>query len=324
MDTKSLNLDIITKQYRHNSKAAKGYELLMNLLGDYDSLPLETLLRNHRLNPILIASEIEGRENVDTLMDYYSILQITLLANYINHPLPENLANEIDVILETPAVKKYFEEYYPLVLPQLLIKQIHTDEYLKNNIEIDSTPLFDRFLILNHFVKSDEDIQLLLWFFDDGWIGKYSLKDFIALLRDKTKMLNEYSNKTHPLNKVLWGFTKYTQFLTDYAELIRDCYHNSILQSAIWHYHGYWFNKIENKIGTNLKLSIQSIKDTFAQFNSKELIYDQHSYLTSIDEIREWKSNISHLDTIEQDIDYLFNTNLGQPINELNHRLNSN
>lgn len=324
MDIKALNLDVISKQYRLQSKPEKGYALIINLLEENDTIGLKWLLRNHILEPIYIASEIEGRENVDILIDYYSILQIALFANYINYPLPEKLANEIDLILDTPEVKKYYEDYYPLILPQLLLKQVHNDAYYKNNISIESTPLFDRFLILNHFVKSDEDIQLLLWFFDDGWIGKYSLKDFIALLKDKTRMLNEYSNKTHPLNKILWGFTKYTQFLTDYAELIRDCSHNSILQSAIWHYHGYWFSQIENKIGANLKLSIQSIKETFEQFNSKELIYDQHSFLTSIDEIKEWKSNASHLDTIENDIDYLFSNNLGKPINDMNNRLNSN
>ena len=234
MDIKALNLDVISKQYRLQSKAEEGYALIINLLEENDTIGLEWLLRNHILEPIYIASEIEGRENVDLLIDYYSILQIALFANYINYPLPEKLANEIDLILDTPEVKKYYEDYYPLILPQLLLKQVPNDAYYKNNISIESTPLFDRFLILNHFVKNDEDIQLLLWFFDDGWIGKYSWKGFIALLKDKPRMVNEYSSKTPPLNKVLWGFTKYTQFLTDYAELIRDCSHNSILQSAIW------------------------------------------------------------------------------------------
>jgi hypothetical protein len=324
MNFKEINLEILTKQYRFQSKGDKGYELITDLLESADVQSLDTILRNHILEPIELPSEIEARENVDSLLDYYSLLQIALFANYIDYPLSEKLTNEIDLILDTISVRKYYENYYPLLLPQLLLKQIQKNEHYKNNINIESTILFDRFLILNQFVKNDEDIQLLLWFFDDGWIGKYSIRDFLNLLQHKTKMIDEYSNRTHPLNKVMWGFTKYTQFLSDYAELIRDCNTNPILQSALWHFHSYWFSRIENKISQNLKISIQSIKESFLHFNSKELIYDQHSYLTSIEEIKDWKLNANHLDTVEKDIEYLFNIELGQPLYDLNNALNSN
>ncbi len=92
------------------------------------------------------------------------------------------------------------------------MKQIQKNEYYKNNINRESPILFDRFLILNQFVKHDEDIQLLLWFFDDGWIGKYSIKDFLNILKDKTKMLEEYSNKIHPLNKIMWDLQSILNF----------------------------------------------------------------------------------------------------------------
>lgn len=262
--------------------------------------------------------------NVDSLIEFYSLLQIALFANYIDYPLPEKLTNEIDLFLDTSAVRKYYENYYPLLLPYLLLKQIQKNEYYKNNIYRESPILFDRFLILNQFVKHDEDIQLLLWFFDDGWIGKYSIKDFLNILKDKTKMLEEYSNKIHPLNKIMWGFTKYTQFLSDYADLIRDCHSNPILQSSLWHYHSYWFGRMENKINKNLKISIQSIKESFLHFNSKELIYDQHSNLSSIEDIKDWKLNANYLDTIEKDIEFLFNSELGQPLFDLKNAINSN
>lgn len=81
---------------------------------------------------------------------------------------------------------------------------------------------------------------------------------------------------------------------------------------------------MENKINKNLKISIQSIKESFLHFNSKELIYDQHSYLSSIEDIKDWKLNANHLDTIEKDIEFLFNSELGQPLFGLKNAINSN
>jgi hypothetical protein len=65
MNIKSINLEILIKQYRLQSKAEKGYEIITDLLENSDMSTLEIILRSHIIDPITNAAKIEARENVD-------------------------------------------------------------------------------------------------------------------------------------------------------------------------------------------------------------------------------------------------------------------
>lgn len=324
MKAQSLNLDILLKQYRNQSKAEKGFEIIAELLEDNDLSKLDKLLRNHHVESVSDSNEIEARENINELLDFYSLLQVALFSDYISAPLSPKITDEIDFILNSKPLQKYYTENYPSVLPQLILKQIKVDEYFKNNINIQGKVIFDRFLILNQFSKRDDDIQLLLWMYNSGSIGRYTVEDFHQLLESKHNFKVDNNQNSITLNKILWGLTKFTHFINDYAQLLRDCQFNPILQSAIWHYHSNWFNSQKSKIGYNLNITLQIIKKSFSQFNSKDLIYNPRSYLSTIEEIKDWKTNANHLESIETDIEYLFNSDLAQPLHNLNNSLNSN
>jgi len=62
MNIKSINLEILIKQYRLQSKVEKGYELITDLLENSDMSTIEIILRSHIIDPIINAAEIEARE----------------------------------------------------------------------------------------------------------------------------------------------------------------------------------------------------------------------------------------------------------------------
>lgn len=318
MDNKIINLAVINNQYRKKGAAAKGYKTVNSLIKEKKIDSLRVLLRNHKENPINSIIEVKERDNFDFYIDYISLLEIGLIANYIPNPLPLKTEREINFILNNEFVNKYFTKYYPLILPQLLLKHISSKPkihyFLRKNIK-NSTALFDRFLMLNQFVKNDEDINQLLWFFDDGRTNGYSISDFweILLNRDIIKYKLGSSNK-HPLNSALWGYIKYVQFLSDYADLLRDSKEDSLLQSAFWHHQSYWFENMKEKIGDIIKIGISNIRQSINYINKEEIFREKNSYLTSNEDFEKLRSDTIQLEGVEEDIKYLLDSKLGEPI----------
>ena len=80
MEIKKINLEVIAKQYRENGAAAKGFKTLNQLIADDEKVSLKMLLRNHLNSPIETTIEVNERDYIDFLIDYYSILEIGLIA----------------------------------------------------------------------------------------------------------------------------------------------------------------------------------------------------------------------------------------------------
>ncbi|MES2429390.1 MAG: hypothetical protein V4556_00555 [Bacteroidota bacterium] len=318
MDIKKINLEVLTNEYRKKGAAAKGYKIVNMLIKDNEEESLRFLLRDHDREQIKSFLEIEERDNIDFLIDYYSILEIALLAGYIHNPLSGKIENEAEYILNNDSLKRYFTDYYPILLPQLLLKQIlksGTKQYFNKKELPESSILFDRFIMLNHFVKEDPDIDQFLWFLDSGSTSGYTISDFWEVLADKN--LIEYklgSDNKHPLNSALWGFIKYIQFLSDFSDLIKDCSDDPILQSAFWHHQSYWFKHMKNKIGDIINIGINNIRQSLDAVDTEELVANKNSYLDSETEVFEWQKNIDYLEGIEDDITYLLDDKWGKPL----------
>lgn len=315
MEIRDVNFEVITKQYREKGPASRGFETLSTFIKNDELVSLQILLRNHLYSPIETTLEVNERDNIDFLIDYYSILQIGLIANYFPNPLPAEIEKEIEFILKNRFANQYFTEYYPLILPQILLKQVLENNggmyFQHQNLE-KSMGLFDRFLMLNQVKRNDEDINQFLWFLDDGWTGGYSITDFWNVLKDRDLIKDKLDLATkNPLNKSLWGFIKYTQFLSDFADLLRDSQEDVLLQSAFWHYQSYWFEHMKNGLGDIVEIGLKNIRDSMNNLNEAEIIKDQDSFLNSKKDIVDWQESSLELEGVEEDINYLLNQELG-------------
>ena len=318
MKIKDVNFEIIAKQYREKGPAAKGFETLSALMKDDELVSLQILLRNHLHSPIETTLEVNERDNIDFLIDYYSILEIGLIANYFPNPLPAEIEKEIEFILKNQFVNQYFTQYYPLILPQILLKQVLKNKgemYFQHQSLENSTGLFDRFLMLNQVKRNDEDINQFLWFLDDGWTGGYSIRDFWKVLKDREIIKDKLDlANNNPLNSSLWGFIKYTQFLADFADLLRDSREDALLQSSFWHYQSYWFEHMKNGLGDIVEIGLKNIRESMINLNEAEIIKDKSSFLNSQKDIVEWQESSLELEGLEEDINYLLNQELGEPL----------
>ena len=323
MENKEINLEVITQQFRNKGEALKGFKNLNQLISNDEVEKLKILLRNHKKKPIETQTEILKRDSIDFLIDYYSILEIASIADYIPKSIPIKIKNEANYILNNKFIKKYFSKYYPLLLPQVFICEINLKERkTHNSFQISAYSSFERFLILRQFIKQDKDIDQFLWFLDDGWTDNYSIRDFWNILNNQERIRYKLGrSNNHPLNKALWGFIKYIEFLSEYATLIRDTKDNPLLQSAIWHHQSYWFKNMKSELGDIIKIGIKNIADSIKNSNSEELIFNSTSFLSSPEEF-ESLGEAFQSNPIIKDIEYLLNERHGQPLIEYYNNMN--
>jgi len=297
------NFLIFEEQFFKNNNSAKGLRLLKSFIVKKDDKGLERLLRNHKKNPIETDQEVTKRDYVDALLDYYSLIEIGIIAGYFAHPIPEQWQEEIRLILSNKYVRKYYEKYYPLYLPQLLIKNIERENYyepIKIGDKVDSI-LFEKFIILNNSIRNDKEVNQFLWFLDDGITDYYSIIDFLMYL--KTGKHDKGANKIkNSLNMALWGFLKYSQFLIDYFKLLEQCKCNSKLQSAFWHYQSYWLLQIKGKFGRTVLKALRLIKKNYSKNYRNYLKNIGYNSTNEYMEFQNYDENIKALDSNENAI----------------------
>lgn len=318
MSRQEFNLKIISNQYRRKGAAAKAYKNLSGLIEKNDTLNLKNILRDHKDVPILESYLVSERDNIDFLIDYYSILEIGIIANYFPNNLPKPLKIEVEKILGNDYVRIYYSKHYPLILPQLLLKQISfSNNQIDNSIKIQSN-LFEKFLVLNQTIKTDKDVDQFLWFLDDGITGGYSISDLWNVLSSRETIRYKLGGSNiHPLNRSLFGFIKYIQFLNDYADLLRQTSEFKLLQSSFWHYQSYWFDHMKEQLGDIVKVALINIRSTIANTNQDELLNDNDSYINNSEDYEKWRSASEQFVGIEEDIKYLLNQELGNPLRQL-------
>jgi hypothetical protein len=312
---KKLNLKIINKKYK-SSSARKGLSILKRLIKEKDNFSLSELLRDHRQKPVRYFFEVEYRQQIDDLLDYYSLLEIGIIAGYFPRNLNKSITKEIREILYNENLIFYYKEYYPLYLPQVLLKNIDSHVISEDGVQTKNQFYFETFLIINDSIKFDVDIDKFLWFLDGGKIGDYSIIDFWAVLEDVNLISYKFQTQaSHPLNHVFWGFIKYLQFLHEYTELLRKVEKEKILQSSFWHYQSYWFNN-ENKLQDIVERGLGNIKKAIDFNPIYRLIENSNSYITNAREYEDWRNNLESLNSIEEDIRYLYNPLIKLPIIE--------
>jgi hypothetical protein len=247
----SLYSELQELYFKGNSEAVKGKKVIDEYFANSDGSGLAKLLRYHG-DKAISNKETWKRDYVDFYIQYFSILSIAVIMGGINRDEFLNLRPQITYYLGDTAIRPYYTRYYPLLLPEILFWSAlerepfvinETGELLKN-----SFPVFHH---LNQQIAND-DVYQFLWFLDGGSSGRYDLDNLIEVLGDleQYQKVMKYTSD-NPLRQSLNGFLDFLFFLEDFSAFLGRL-ESSVQKSAYWHFHGYWFKKIEE----NLKRTI--------------------------------------------------------------------
>jgi hypothetical protein len=259
---KEQTLDELTAIYRHRGPARAGHRLIMDFLDEEDDEGLSDLLRDYEEEGIDEQWEIKGRDDIDYLFEYYSVLAIGIVANVLPPRLNEVLSEEINTILAHPSVKPYYQSYYPLWLPRLLLHK--NKKSLVENIPYAAAyPLFMQVIDLVSQRVKDDTIETFLWFLDGGSTEDYDMDDVIKILENPAAFKKTLQKKRlDDGEKALRGMINYFAFMDEFYNILEKLNKYKLLQSAVWHLEGYWFKHVKEDLLDSLR-------------KCKELAYEQ-------------------------------------------------
>ena len=256
------NFDVLTKNHFAKTPAIRAERVLRTELGGGRSgVVLKNLLRHHAERAIVSPKEIGLRNAFDQLLAYYSLVEVGCIAAYLADPLPQAFAEKARRYLTRTEVRKYYEQNYPLLLPQLLLKRLDGSLKLRETNTERSIPLYFQFLEVNAMIEN-ENVSQFLWFLEDGTTEGYAIDDTLEALSEPkqfAKCLMQSPSSRDALDMSVIGFGRFIQFCRHMDSLLRACEGLALLQSAMWHYHAYWFKHMEVDFGKALAEAVAQV-----------------------------------------------------------------
>jgi hypothetical protein len=297
--TQHQNLEDIVSLYLDRSPARQAAELL-RFHRDKPQAPLAQLLRDHKTRSVTDKDEVDKRDAFDLLLAFYCILEIGILIRYVPDSLTPALVDDATKNLSEPAVRKYYENFYPLLLPQILRKRLKQEIALYEPDLKDYKAIyqmFGEFLILVNHVRNDETMQTFLWFLDDGYSEGYGINDTIEAVKRPQEFMDRLikpPSECNALERSLHGLKAFISFCIKLDKLLQKATEYPLFQSAGWHYFAYWFERVGDKVdkGTNEALrqflSWPQKGEVTSPEKSKEkdyLIGEVGSYVKQVDSV---------------------------------------
>ena len=170
-------------------------------------------------------------------------------------------------------LRRYYSYYYPVILPQVLREAIamnKTSFILEKRRSFgDNEKYFHQFHALNQTIDN-EDVNQFLWFLDNGYTGRYSLRDLEKALGNTEECFKLRSKKS-PLGQSIRGFFQYLDFLDEFYVFLSEC-GDIDYKSTYWMYHSYWFTKIAERLHAPLNSFFEGVQNQLTKEYSVELL----------------------------------------------------
>jgi hypothetical protein len=217
---------------------------------------LRRLLRHHRERAIR-DSETWYRDGFDFLLALYGAIEIGIWTGDLPAKLPEEFARRAFRVLTHPAVRRYYERHYRVLLPSLLRRRLQGNALVEAGSQKDPGR-FALFLEISRPIEHDDDLETFLWFLDGGWRSA-DIDDTRWVLSNPGRFLRTMALKRPrtPLNKSVVGFTKFLIFCRNFERFLDQIGDQPILQAGCWHYHAYWFDRSADHLRDELDRAIE-------------------------------------------------------------------
>jgi RNA polymerase sigma factor (sigma-70 family) len=235
-----------------------GASAAVDLIFSVDDSSLSRILQTHWFSEPE-PDQIDVRDGVDFLLDYFSVIEIGSLCNALPNPLPRDFQAIASTTLNRRPVWNYYSRLAPLALPQLLRRRLEgKPARLDSHLFIE----FSSFLNLSA-MRRTEAVYTFLWMVEGGrTFDGFYLRDVLRLFAETERLATVAlsPSKGSGLDNGLRGLLEFLSFARSYDSFLQGCSSKPMLQSACWHYHGYWFRQIGIKIAGVLAGVIEELR----------------------------------------------------------------
>jgi hypothetical protein len=281
---KEINLADLRRTYFEGSSAPRALRILQSRT----PASLCRVLRHHDEGEISDRETWE-RDAFDYLLGFYSAVEIASLMDIVPEPLPMDLVSEARRTLTNPAISRYYQQNYPLLLPQLFSLRISGHLHMKEASEHNAT-IFMHFLSLDSMLDNDE-VETFQWFIDGGCRGGYDIDDTLAVLKSPKRFftgMTSSAKQMTSLQKSVAGFRTFLIFCRELDALLGDEALPRMARFELWHYFAYWFSNLGAYVGKHMEMAIRSIASwslTVGDDSSADRKRAVEAYLTNIDHL---------------------------------------
>jgi hypothetical protein len=200
------------------------------------------------------------REHFVFLMKYYSLLEICCLSGFISDPSDSDFWSDTKKNLNLPAVKRFYETEYPLLLTEFLAKRLNRDLSLKEEKLDGLSPILLTFLGTIDRMQRNADISIFLCPLFYSEFCDYGYHRLFELFMDRESCAEQFLNPpTAPdhSHRLVRGFDDFLIFCEDLDRLLSESDSYPLLQSAMWNYYADIFQNRAHQ----LKSTVTSLVD---------------------------------------------------------------
>jgi hypothetical protein len=226
---------------------------------------LHSLLRHHACRAVRDQSELRLRDAFDDLLSYYGLLEIACSLGYVAFPNEEVLSKATRV-LQDEDVRTFYEEHYPILLPQLFLRRASGLRSYVVPVEQVSIMGLHRFLDLNATLEDSIEAAAFMGMLDDYVLGDeqrpYDFEDLLDVVARPILFVQRMSRpeqERDDLDRALHGFRIFIRFCAGLDALLQELESSPVQQSLLWHHHAYWFECIRYKAGSRLHAALDSL-----------------------------------------------------------------
>lgn len=264
MENQNRNLTSLKAEFRDKGKASRGFENIMRFIKLNKNKELEYLLRFH--DPIEVyGHELVERFELDALIEYYNLLVIAVFSGYIPSQFDKSTASEIVTLLNHPSVIPYYSTFYRYEMVSYTLQFAQENRLFEqegNSVTISS---FNEFISLNRQLKRDKDIERFIGMLDFVRYNYKTINDVNEILSSYSKLNETFTKKVKSeADRGVWGFVKYVTFLSQLKEIFLATNKYPLIQSSMWMFHGYYFEKMNDKMKLIFNTAFDNLEKTLS------------------------------------------------------------
>jgi hypothetical protein len=276
MNLQQINLDLLRQRFYQKPRIVNIAKFILKYPQNDSSPDLEDLLRDYSEEPIEDDEEIDLRDDLDSLLAYYSLLEIAIQIGHIPTEMPTEIAGPASSILNQPDVRKYYQKHYRILLPELFrLRLLGRNIIVEKKSHNEAATIFSQFLFMIRWLENDKSVSTFLWFLDDGIQNGRYWTDLVKPIQDPKnffKVILSTSKNQNEIRLGLKGLLAFIQTCLDLEVLLSQAENIPLLQSAIWHYHSYWFGHLKAKMGKELKEALAKFQK-WEEFSGNKEVY---------------------------------------------------
>ncbi len=211
------------------------------------------LLRHHS-DGLISDPDTRWRDKFDECLSFYSLLEIGKACGALPKQFEESHRKQAVTFLTQPAVCKYYEERYPLLLPQAYLRRLKKNPVVPwGGLRTTHFATFFEFSETDR-VEEGSALETFLWFLDGGertdedgaW---RNLDDTLSAVAKPAKFVRCLAQTdADQVELSVQGFVEFIQFCRDF-EAFLDGVRPKLLQSMFWHFFAHWFVTLRDEVG---------------------------------------------------------------------------